>query len=417
MRILFVAPPFAGHLDRIVPLMQAAQGAGHAVKVLTGHARLAFLRAQGIEAAAPPALPLGALEQVAEGFGRIHGRPQAALAQLRANLALVGPLIDDLCREIESWRADVLVADSVALMAGPAATRRGIPWITMLASPLSLHVSDGTPAFCGGWCPPRGWPGRMRDALGRLGHRGLRKAVFALMRHQLPPELRRPFRADGTETIYSPSAILGFGMDELEFPRSWPPGFEMIGPLAAAPVACPAPDFPPATRRIFATLGTHLPWARARWIADLEALARKRPDWLFVASEGQMVDGQPLPGGWSKVTSVPNLLLVPRLCYVRDLPRFDAVIHHGGTGIAYSAIVAGLPSLVVPHDFDQFDMAARIAWHGLGVRAGSLAGAARHLDGLFERDWPAVPRFQAAAARYEPRARFLAVLERVTASA
>ena len=195
MRVLFIAPPFAGHLDRLVPLMQAAQEAGHEVRVLTGHARLPFLRARGIEAAAPPSLPEGALEHVAEGFGRLHGRPHAGLAQLRANLALVAPLIGDLCQEIRSWRADVLVADSVALMAGPAATRMGIPWITMLASPLSLYAPGGTPAFCGGWPPPRAWPGRARDALGRFGHLVLREAVFALVRRQLPPELLRPFRA------------------------------------------------------------------------------------------------------------------------------------------------------------------------------------------------------------------------------
>lgn len=411
MRVLFIAPPFAGHLDRLVPLMQAAQGAGHAVKVLTGHARLAFLAAQGIEAAAPPSLPMGALEHVAEGFGRIDGRPLAGLAQLRANLALVGPLIQDLCDEIDLWRADVLVADSVALMAGPAAMRRGIPWITTLASPLSLYTSAGTPAFCGGWSPPRGWPGRLRDGLGRLGHRALREAVFALVRRQLPTELRRPFRADGCEAIYSPHAILGLGMAELEFPRTWPPAFEMIGPLASAPTLDPGLDLPQATRRIFATLGTHLPWARARWRAGLEDLARVRPDWLIVASEGQM------EGDGTARDASPNLRLVPRLCYARDLPLFDAVIHHGGTGIAYSAIAAGLPSLVVPHDFDQFDMAARIEWHGLGLRARSLTWAAPKLDRLFDSDWPALPRFQAAAAGYDAKARFLAALERVTLSA
>jgi UDP:flavonoid glycosyltransferase YjiC (YdhE family) len=411
MRVLFIAPPFAGHLDRLVPLMQAAQGAGHAVKVLTGHARLAFLAAQGIEAAAPPSLPMGALEHVAEGFGRIDGRPLAGLAQLRANLALVGPLIQDLCDEIDLWRADVLVADSVALMAGPAAMRRGIPWITTLASPLSLYSSAGTPAFCGGWSPPRGWPGRLRDGLGRLGHRALREAVFALVRRQLPAELRRPFRADGCEAIYSPHAILGLGMAELEFPRTWPPAFEMIGPLASAPTLDPGLDLPQATRRIFATLGTHLPWARARWRAGLEDLARVRPDWLIVASEGRM------EGDGTARDASPNLRLVPRLCYARDLPLFDAVIHHGGTGIAYSAIAAGLPSLVVPHDFDQFDMAARIEWHGLGLRARSLTGAAPKLDRLFDSDWPALPRFQAAAAGYDAKARFLAALERVTLSA
>ena len=411
MRVLFVAPPFAGHLDRLVPLMQAAQGAGHAVKVLTGHARLASLRAQGIEVAAPPSLPRGALEHVAEGFGRIDGRPLAGLAQLRANLALVGPLIQDLCDEIDLWRADVLVADSVALMAGPAAMRRGIPWITMLASPLSLYTPAGTPAFCGGWGPPRRLPGRMRDGLGRLGHRALREAVFTLLRRQLPAELRRPFRADGTEAIYSPHAILGLGMQELEFPRAWPPAFEMIGPLASAPSLDPALDLPPARRRIFATLGTHLPWARARWQAGLEDLARARPDWLIVASEGRM------EGDVTAWDRAPNLRVVQRVCYARDLPMFDAVVHHGGTGIAYSAIAAGLPSLVVPHDFDQFDMAARIEWHGLGLRAKSLQGAAQRLDHVFESNWPALSRFQVSAAGYDANAHFLATLRRVTRSA
>lgn len=411
MRVLFVAPPFAGHLDRLVTLMQGAQAAGHEVRTLTGHARLPFLRAHGIEAAAPPSLRPGALEHVAESFGRIHGRPQAALAQLRANLALVAPLIEDLCHEIGRWRADVLVADSVAMMAGPAAARMGIPWITMLASPLSLYAPGGTPAFCGGWNPPRGPLGRLRDALGRFGHRALREAVFAMMCRKLPAELRRPFRADGTEAIYSPSAILGLGMHELEFPRPWPVAFEMIGPLAAAPLLDPAPDFPTASRRIFATLGTHLPWARAQWRAGLEVMARDRGDWLIVASEGRM-DGEMAPQ-----SGLPNLLFVPRLCYARDLALFDAVIHHGGTGIAYSAIASGLPSLVVPHDFDQFDMAARVAWHGLGLRSKSLTDASRQIDSLFDSDWPALPRFRAAAARYDPKARFLATLERVTASA
>jgi UDP:flavonoid glycosyltransferase YjiC (YdhE family) len=412
MRVLVVAPPFAGHLDRLVPLLQAAQGAGHAVRVLTGHARLPFLHAHGIEAAAPPSLVPGALEHLAEGFGRLHGRPHAGLAQLRGHLRLVGPLMDDLCEDIRSWRADVLVADSVALMAGPAAARMGIPWITMLASPLSLCALAGTPAFCGGWTPPRGWPGRARDAAGRWGHRVLREAVFALLRRQLPPELARPFRKDGTETIYSPTAILGFGMEELEFPRRWPPAFEMIGPLAAAPALGAPPELPHGKRRVFATLGTHLPWARARWRAGLARIAVQRPDWVIVASEGRM-EGRVL----ARMDGPPNLHVVPRLCYLRDLPRFDAVIHHGGTGIAYSAIAAGLPSLVVPHDFDQFDMAARIAWHGLGVRARSLRDAARQVDHLMEADWPALPRFRDAARGYAPEARFLAALERVTPSA
>jgi UDP:flavonoid glycosyltransferase YjiC (YdhE family) len=189
------------------------------------------------------------------------------------------------------------------------------------------------------------------------------------------------------------------------------PGIRDDRPPRLGPGDEPAPDFPPARRRIFATLGTHLPWARSRWRAGLEAIARDRPDWLIVASEGRM------EGEMVRFDGPLNLIVVARLCYVHDLSQFDAVIHHGGTGIAYSAIAAGLPSLVVPHDFDQFDMAARIVWHGLGLRTGSLAGAVNLLDRLVEEDWPALPRFQAAAARHDPQSRFLAAVDRVTRSA
>jgi hypothetical protein len=51
------------------------------------------------------------------------------------------------------------------------------------------------------------------------------------------------------------------------------------------------------------------------------------------------------------------------------------------------------------------------------MREKSLTSAARHLDRIFENDWPALRRFKAAAERYDPEARFLATLARVTGSA
>ena len=50
------------------------------------------------------------------------------------------------------------------------------------------------------------------------------------------------------------------------------------------------------------------------------------------------------------------------------LARYGAAIVHGGTGITYSCIQAGVPMLVWPHDFDQHDHAARIVDRGLGLR-------------------------------------------------
>ena len=402
MRVLFAAPPFAGHLNGLVPLAEAARAAGHECRFVTGHAKLAALGARGLEAAAPRSLPPGALERIAEGNGRIHGRPWRMLAQLRENASLLPALTDDLAAILRDWGADVLVADSVAAMAGPAAARVGVPWITTLATPFALETRHGTPAFMGGWRPPRGAAGRARDAAGRCLTRLGKRAALRLVRRGLCGLIDSPYRPDGSETVYSERAILGFGMRELEFPRDWPPQFEMIGPVFGGLEPAPLLELPVAERLVLVSLGTHLPWARAGWERDLGRLAARFPRWQFVLSRGGRGPSERL---------APNVHAVPLVSYARDLPRFDAVIHHGGAGITSAAIVAGRPSLVVPQDYDQFDYAARIAHHGLGLRARSLRGAEAALAHVASGDWPSLERFRAAAARYRPEERFLAALE------
>lgn len=406
MKLLFVAPPFAGHLNRLVRLAETARADGHQVTFVTGHAKLDALTARGFPALAPPFLPPGALEAIADGHGRTDRRPWNAWAQIRDYVALLPALTDDLTRIIERTGTEILVADSVAIMAGPAAARTGVPWITTLASPLCLEQRRGTPGFLGGLAPPRGPLGRARDAAGRRATLLVKSAGFAVLRPRLGtlfPALRR---ANGSETIYSPQAILGLGMTELEFPRDWPAAFEMIGPLHDDLEGAPPVPLPPAARRVLVTLGTHLRWARAKWEREVTLLAADLPDWHFTLTRGEARGGA---GAWL----APNVHAVPWLSYAREVPRHDIVIHQGGTGIAYAAIVAGRPSLVVPHDYDQPDYAARIAHHGLGLRARSLRGAAPLLRQLAQEDWPALPLFAAAARRYDPDARFLAALDRV----
>jgi glyoxylase-like metal-dependent hydrolase (beta-lactamase superfamily II) len=51
------------------------------------------------------------------------------------------------------------------------------------------------------------------------------------------------------------------------------------------------------------------------------------------------------------------------------------VVHHGGAGITYAAIRAGVPAVVLPQDYDQFDYAARIHAGGAGLLLQSLPRA------------------------------------------
>lgn len=52
------------------------------------------------------------------------------------------------------------------------------------------------------------------------------------------------------------------------------------------------------------------------------------------------------------------------------LPRAAAVVHHGGVGTTAQALRAGLPQVVVPQAYDQFDNSMRVEHLGVGVTCG-----------------------------------------------
>ena len=55
---------------------------------------------------------------------------------------------------------------------------------------------------------------------------------------------------------------------------------------------------------------------------------------------------------WMVTDSVPHHLL---------LPSCDAIIHHGGAGTSAAALTAGIPQLVCPFHFDQFQWVSQEA--------------------------------------------------------
>ena len=400
-RIAFVAPPFAGHLNPLLVLAKAARDAGYGVTVITTDRKLEAIRKEGLEARGLASIAPGALESIANTDTQVGSNPVLLLAQFRENLAMLPVIRDELQAMWRAERPDLVVADSVAPVGGLVCDALGIPWITTIATPFAIENRRGVPAYCGGW-RPGGWPGR--DALGRTVIRNFKRAVAWYFRREF--ELLGgdfPHRADGTERIYSPRAILGFGIQELEFERDWPPAFAMIGPVIDCPDAGPVLDFPNARKRVLVSVGTHLLWAKRALAENVARLARSFPEVHFVVSMGGHAEQMERVG--ERVTVYP---FVP---YARDLQEFDAVIHHGGAGVTYAAILKGVPSVVVPHDYDQFDYAARVAYHGLGVRARSIQEAGPGLREVLDRPKMAqIAAMQAHAERYRPAARFLEVL-------
>lgn len=65
-----------------------------------------------------------------------------------------------------------------------------------------------------------------------------------------------------------------------------------------------------------------------------------------------------------------NVFMVGDVSHRSLFPRLAGVVHHGGAGTTANAAWAGVPQIIVPHQFDQFVYAHRIGQLGLGFNCG-----------------------------------------------
>jgi sterol 3beta-glucosyltransferase len=73
-------------------------------------------------------------------------------------------------------------------------------------------------------------------------------------------------------------------------------------------------------------------------------------------------------GGVLGLESSVDVLFVGRMPHAKVFPHCAAVVHHGGAGTTQAALLAGCPSVVVAHAYDQHDWAKRLHRAGVGAR-------------------------------------------------
>lgn len=399
VRMDFVAPPFAGHLYPALDLARRLRERG------VQHIR--FLTTSGGERpVAAAGFPFVEILQghdqdvwaIANTPTQVGSSPRHMWRQLQNNLALMGKLQRQLRQLWGESRPDLVLADFVVPVAGLTAQSLGIRWWTGIPSPCVIETPDGTPAYLGGWGPRPGWTGAVRDWLGRKAVRCFKQSLRWLVAGPLRDlGIDRLYRSDGTEVVYSPERILGYGLREFELERTWPPAMTFVGPVIVAPTL-PGPrlEWVPGRQHVLVTLGTHLLWAKPRAIELLEDVARRMPETIFHFSRGRMGSGD--------VEIRGNLHLYDFIPYNEAVQKYDAAIIHGGTGVLYTCVQHGVPMLVWPHDYDQFDHAARIVHHQLGLKlrpsASRIVSDLRNLMSS-PRHREALDRFQQISLRYD----------------
>jgi MGT family glycosyltransferase len=137
----------------------------------------------------------------------------------------------------------------------------------------------------------------------------------------------------------------------------------------------------PSRQLIYCSLGSHphdYKESGRLFQAVLHAV-RQRPDRQLVLAAGHLCLGEPafqdLPQNVIAVSWVPQLAL---------LEKASLMITHGGLGTVKECIHFGVPMVVFPIAHDQPGNAARIVYHGLGLRGNTNEVSARQILSLVD---------------------------------
>ena len=358
LRVLVAAFGDAGHVFPAIALGKALVARGHEVVIETWEERRAAVEGAGLGFAAaeeyrmfPPPDPDSEQGQHAA---------EAAKALL--------PLLED-------FRPHVVVSDILTLAPTLAAERAGIPLATLIPHIYPV-VEPGSPFFAIGLRRPRTGLGRR---IWRYGHdRALRVGLEQGRRDLNIQRARLDLPAiDRFHGGISPELALVATYPQLEYPRQWPPGVEITGPMTFE-LPHPEIELPPGDDPLVLVAPSTAHDSENHLVRTALAALAEEPV-RVVATTNRVAPQRPI--------EVPaNAALVEWLSYSQLMPAASLVISHGGHGTVARALGAGTPVLICPIIGDMSETAMRVAWAGAGLslpwrlcRPAPLKWAARRL--------------------------------------
>jgi MGT family glycosyltransferase len=338
MRFLVAAFGDPGHVFPAISLGRALRARGHQVTIETWEERRAAVEGAGLGFVAaeeyrmfPPPDP-----DSAEG--------EHAAEAARALLPL-----------LEEMRPHVVVSDILTLAPSLAAEKAGVPLATLIPHIYPV-VEPGLPFFAVGLQPPRTPLGR---AVWRTGQRaldiGLEHGRRDLNRQRQRLDLPPVERFHGG--ISSELALVGT-FPQLEYPRQWPAGVEITGPLTFE-VPHPDIELPPGEQPLVLVAPSTAHDSGNHLVRTALAALASEPV-RVVATTNRVVPQSPI--------EVPaNAVLVDWLSYSQLMPLASLVISHGGHGTVARALSAGTPVLICPIIGDMSETAMRVSWAKCGL--------------------------------------------------
>jgi rhamnosyltransferase subunit B len=396
--VLVVAVGTAGDLYPFLRIARDLQARGHRVTLLGVQAHAAIAAAAGVAFH-------GIGDEAHYRATLVHPdvwHPKKGFKVLWAGMREHADALPDFVAALPADEPLALLAHPLAL-AGAALARTRRPDLRIVAAwlaPANLR-SVHDPLTIGPWRVPRWMPPGWRTRLWRVVDERLVDPVAVPdvnathARYGLPPV--RHFVAhlqgvaDANLTLFPP----WFAATPPDWPRPLAEGtFALHDPDPRAALAPELARFlgdGPAP--LVLTPGSGNQQAQ-RWLARAAQAAQRLGLRAVVLTPHRAQVPDPLP---------PGLLWQPYVPLRGLLPHAAALVHHGGIGTTAEALRAGVPQVIVPLAYDQFDNAARVEALGVGARLrGGRAGASpRALAAALRRllDDPSMPAACARTAR------------------
>jgi UDP:flavonoid glycosyltransferase YjiC (YdhE family) len=319
MKVLVGCWPAYGHLLPMLPLVRAAQRAGHDVVVSSGADLAEVLDGLGVSHHRSGAT-------LAESYGRLPERttisalPPEEQAGFAARYLFGAGAVDrarDLVAFVDEWRPDLVVHDTLELGSPTVAAERGVPHVTHGYGPMTPG-SDRFAAVLAAVIVEAGLP----DPL---------PAVLAAPYLDVcPPGLRGTVPYPWTSTVPLRPSAGEVAVDAVD-----------VVDLSDLPY----PD------TVYVTLGTIMNQAAGVFRAVIDGCSELPVN--LVVTTGPDLDPEligPLPASVRTARFLPQAAL---------LPRCTAVVSHAGAGTMLGALCHGLPQLCLPQGTDQpFNTAA-----------------------------------------------------------
>ncbi len=260
---------------------------------------------------------------------------------------------------VRDFAPHVVVNDVLTLAPALAAELENRPRATLVPH-LYPPLAPGLPPYGLGAMPART---RLGEAAWRLASRPLGKGVERGRRELNEtrrrvglPALARPYGGISAELC------LVATFPQLEYPRVWPAGVRVTGPVAWEPradrIELPDGDGP----LVLIAPSTSQDREERLLRAALEGLARLPVRVLAARNRHPARPG----GRWD--SPVPaNARLVDWVSYTQVMPRSAIVVCHGGHGTMARALAGGATVVTVPASGDMGENGVRAQWAGVGL--------------------------------------------------